>query len=98
MPAVPGVPGVPSAEELSALPHAELARLLAEAYQLIGRLQARVEELERRAGKDSWTSSKPPSSDSPYKEKAAGPVAAGPGEAAAGHAARRPRHDDETGR
>jgi transposase len=66
---VPDVPGVPSAEELSALPHAELAARLAEAYQLIGRLQARVEELERRAGQDSSVSSRPPSSDSPYKKK-----------------------------
>jgi transposase len=32
-------------------------------------LAARVEELERRLGKDSSTSSKPPSSDSPYKKK-----------------------------
>ena len=75
MRAVPDVPGVPSAQELFALPHAELARLLAEAYRvsaeqsaLIGRLQARVEELERHAGKDSSTSSRPPSSDSPYKK------------------------------
>src|SRR5690348_7676039 len=60
---------MPSAEELSALPHAELARLLAEAYQLIGRLQARVEELERQARGDSSNSSRPPSSDSPYKKK-----------------------------
>ena len=91
---MPGVPGVPSAEELSALPHAGLARLLSEAYRvcaeqsaLISRLQARVEELERRAGMDSSTSSRPPSSDSPYKKKPAGPVAAGAGEAAAGQAA-----------
>ncbi len=55
---------------------------LAEAYRLIAeltaqagglaaqveRLSARVEELERQAGKDS-TSSRPPSSDSPYKKK-----------------------------
>jgi transposase len=67
---------VPSAEELSALPAAELAVRLAEAYQLIaeltaqaGRLSARVEELERQARKDSSTSSRPPSSDSPYKKK-----------------------------
>jgi transposase len=73
---VPDVPGVPSAEELSALPHAELALLLAEAYRvsaeqavLIGRLQVRVEQLEQQAGKDSSTSSRPPSSDSPYKKK-----------------------------
>jgi transposase len=74
---------VPSAEELSALPAAELAVRLAEAYRLIGeltaqaeglaaqagRLSARVEELERQARKDSSTSSRPPSSDSPYKKK-----------------------------
>jgi transposase len=80
---VTGVPGVPSAEELSALPAAELASRLAEAYRLIaeltaqagrlsaqaGRLSARVEELERQARKDSSTSSRPPSSDSPYKKK-----------------------------
>jgi hypothetical protein len=33
------------------------------------RLQARVDELERRLGRDSSTSSRPPSSDSPYKKK-----------------------------
>ncbi|MGE5289436.1 MAG: IS66 family transposase [Micromonosporaceae bacterium] len=87
---MPEVPGVPSAEELSALPHGELAVLLAEAYRVIagltaqagqltaqvdhltmlsGRLRARVEELERQAGRDSSTSSRPPSSDSPYKKK-----------------------------
>jgi transposase len=73
---VTGVPGVPSAEELSALPAAELAVRLAEAYRLIAeltaqieRLSARVEDLERQAGKDSSTSSRPPSSDSPYKKK-----------------------------
>jgi len=67
---------VPSAEELSALPAAELAVRLAEAYRLIGeltaqieRLSARVEQLERQARKDSSTSSRPPSSDSPYKKK-----------------------------
>ena len=80
---MPDVPGVPSAEELAALPHDELAARLAEAYRVIagmtvqvrelaaegGRLAARVEALERRAGKDSSTSSRPPSSDSPYKKK-----------------------------
>lgn len=66
---MPDVPGMPSAQELARLPHAELAALLAEAYRLIGRLQARVEELERQAGQDSSTSSRPPSSDSPYKKK-----------------------------
>ena len=79
MPVVPAVPGLPLAEELSALPAAELAARLAEAYQLIAglsgqverltvlneQLSARVEELERRARRDSSTSSRPPSSDSP---------------------------------
>jgi transposase len=84
------MPDVPPAEELLALPHAELAAMLAEAYRVIAamtvqaqemtarvqelaaegeRLAARVEALERRAGKDSSTSSRPPSSDSPYKKK-----------------------------
>jgi transposase len=73
---VPDVPGLPPVEELAALPHDELAVQLAEAYRVIadqaaviGQLQARVERLERRAGKDSATSSKPPSSDSPYKKE-----------------------------
>jgi transposase len=34
----------------------------------IGALAARIEELERRLAKDSSTSSKPPSSDGPYKK------------------------------
>ena len=70
------MPGVPSAEELSALPAAELAARLTEAYRLIseltaqaGRLSARVEDLERQSRRDSSTSSRPPSSDSPYKKK-----------------------------
>jgi hypothetical protein len=53
-----------------------LAARLVEAYRLISdltaqiqRLSARVEQLERQAGKDSSTSSRPPSSDSPYKKK-----------------------------
>ena len=56
---MPAVPGVPSAEELSALPAAELAVRLAEAYRLIGeltaraeRLSARVEDLERQARRE----------------------------------------------
>jgi transposase len=75
---VSDVPGVPSAGELSALPAAELAARLAEAYRLIaeltaqaGRLSARVEDLERQARRDSSTSSRPPSSDSPYNKKGA---------------------------
>jgi transposase len=65
---VPDVPGLPSAEELAALPHEELAARLAEAYRLIGELNARVERLEKRLARDSSTSSRPPSSDSPYKK------------------------------
>jgi transposase len=82
---VPDAPGVPSVEELSARPAAELAARLAEAYRLIGeltaqaeqltaqneRLAARVEDLERQVRRDSSTSSRPPSSDSPYKKKGA---------------------------
>ena len=80
---MPDVPGVPSAGDLAALPHAELAARLAEAYRLIAVLtaqaqelsaqvtilHARVGELERQAGRDSSTSSRPPSSDSPYKKR-----------------------------
>ena len=98
-----GVPGLPSAEELSALPAAELAVRLAEAYRLIAelttqagllsaqveRLSARVEELERQARKDSSTSSRPPSSDSPYKSLGFGgvrfPRNVGSGPGAGGH-------------
>ncbi len=78
------MPGVPSVEELSALPAGELVVRLAEAYRLIAeltaqagrmtaqveRLSARMEELERQARKDSSTSSRPPSSDSPYRKTA----------------------------
>jgi len=69
LPVVADAPGVPSAEELSALPHSELAARLAEAYRLIAELTARVEQLERQVRKDSSTSSRPPSSDSPYKKQ-----------------------------
>jgi transposase len=62
-------PGLPTAEELAALPHAVLAERLAEAYRLIAQLTARVEALERRVGRDSSTSSKPPSSDSAFRKK-----------------------------
>ena len=70
------MPGVPSEEELLVLPAAVLAARLAEAYRLIAeltvqvtRLSARVDELERQSRRDSSTSSRPPSSDSPYKKK-----------------------------
>jgi len=74
---VADVPGVSSAEELAALPAGELAARLAEAYRVIGELtaqvgalSAQVEDLRRQAGRDSATSSRPPSSDSPYRKKA----------------------------
>jgi transposase len=67
---------VPGEEELSALPVSELVARLAEAYRLIGELAARNDELaarvgqlERQAARDSSTSSRPPSSDSPFKKK-----------------------------
>jgi transposase len=68
---VPDAPAPPSAEELAALPHEELAARLADAYRLISELSARVERLEKRLERDSSTSSRPPSSDSPYKKKPA---------------------------
>jgi hypothetical protein len=75
LPFVPGLPDVPSEEELSALPAAELAVRLAEAYRVIGeltaqaeRLSGQVEDLQRQARRDSSTSSRPPSSDGPYKK------------------------------
>jgi transposase len=73
---VPAVPGVPSEGELLVLPASVLAARLAEAYRLIAeltaqaeRLSARVDELERQARRDSSTSSRPPSSDGPYRKK-----------------------------
>jgi transposase len=45
------------------------AAQLAAARAQLAVLAARVEELERRLGKDSSTSSRPPSSDSPYQKK-----------------------------
>lgn len=68
MGAVPADPVLPTAEELAALPHEELAARLADAYRLISELNARVERLERQAARDSGTSSRPPSSDGPYKK------------------------------
>ncbi len=65
---MPDVPGVASVEELSALPAAQLVARLAEAYRVIGELTERVELLERQAGRESSTSSRPPSSDSPYRK------------------------------
>ena len=80
--AVSDEPGLPSAEELAALPHGVLVEQLAEAYRVIAvlttqvqelsaqvtALRAQVEDLRRQVGRDSSSSSKPPSSDSPYKK------------------------------
>jgi transposase len=66
---VPDVPALPSAEELAAFPRGDPAARLAEAYQLISELSTRVEQLEKRVARDSASSSRPPSSDSPYKKK-----------------------------
>ena len=56
---------------------AELAARLADAYRVTGELtaqvaalSAQVEDLKRQLSRGSATSSKPPSSDSPYQEKA----------------------------
>jgi hypothetical protein len=51
---VTGVPGVPSAEELSALPAAELAVRLAEAYRLVAELTTQIERLSARVGELEW--------------------------------------------
>lgn len=49
----------------------EACRLVAELTGQVERLTVRVEELERQVRKDSSTSSRPPSSDSPYEKKGA---------------------------
>ena len=72
-----GLPQVPPSGELAAL-RARVAELEAQGARdvQLGAAQARlavlaeqIEELRRRLGKDSSTSSKPPSSDSPYAKK-----------------------------
>jgi transposase len=79
---VPGPPHPPASEELAWL-RARVAELEAVNARLreaarardelaaaqLAALAAQVEELRRRLGKDSSTSSKPPSSDSPYTKK-----------------------------
>jgi len=47
-------------------------------------LSKRVAELERRLGKDSSTSSRPPSSDSPYRKKVTAAAVGAPAGQAAG--------------
>ncbi len=55
-------------EDLANTPPAVLELVFA-LIQEVDRLKKRVEELEARLGQDSSNSSKPPSSDSPYKER-----------------------------
>ncbi len=56
-------------DELAAAQLAARDAQLEAAQAQLAVLAGRVEELERRLGKDSSTSSRPPSSDSPYKKK-----------------------------
>ena len=79
---MPGTPHPPASEELAWL-RARVAELEAVNARLreaarardelaaaqLAALAAQVEELRRRLDKDSSTSSKPPSSDSPYTKK-----------------------------
>ena len=80
-------------EALAARDELAAAELAARDAQ-IAALAAQVEELRRQLEKDSSTSLKPPSSDSPYR-KAAGPVAAEQDRPQAGQAARRAVLDAE---
>ena len=71
-------------DELAAAQLAATDARLAAAQAQLAVLAAQVEELRRRLGKDSSTSSKPPSSDNPYKKKPRDRGAAAPVRAAAG--------------
>ena len=57
-----------SEEDLAATPPA-VRKLLFFLISEVTRLRKRVEELEAKLGEDSSNSNRPPSSDSPYKEK-----------------------------
>jgi transposase len=65
-------PGLEATVAVQAAVIAELRAVNAEQARLIATLQARVVELERRLGKDSSNSSKPPSSDGLGKPARAG--------------------------
>jgi transposase len=54
-------------EEVSALDKAALVDLVIDQGTLVVKLEARIAELEARLGKNSKNSSKPPSSDPPFK-------------------------------
>ena len=60
-----------SEEDIAAAPPAVL-KLLSFLISEVTRLRKRVEELEAKLGEDSSNSNKPPSTDSPYKEKRQG--------------------------
>jgi hypothetical protein len=51
LPVVPDAPGVPTGEDLSALPAAELAARLAEAYRVIGEPTVQAEQLTVQVGR-----------------------------------------------
>jgi len=103
---VPGAQRVPPSEEVPWLRArvAELeadnevmaAQLAARDAQLeavqarLAVLAEQIEELRRRLGKDSSTSSKPPSSDSPYQKPKPGRCGPGPGGSRASSPALRP--------
>ena len=55
-------------EDLANTPPAVL-ELVSDLIHEVDRLKKRVEELEGKLGQNSSNSSKPPSSDSPYKER-----------------------------
>ena len=57
-----------SEDDLAATPPAVL-KLLSFLISEAARQRKRIEELEAKLGEDSSNSNKPPSSDSPYKEK-----------------------------
>jgi len=60
----------PTYDELAELVVSQALVVTAQA-ELIARLTAKVVELERQLGSDSWNSSRPPSSDSPFTKKPA---------------------------
>lgn len=60
-------------EDLAATPPAVL-KLLSFLISEVARQRKRIEELEAKLGEDSSNSNRPPSSDSPYKERQGKPL------------------------
>ena len=54
--------------DLSTLSHAQKDALIRELFDIVQELRSRIGELESRVSKDSHNSSKPPSSDAPWKK------------------------------